>query len=140
MRFASPTNIFVGQMTDGNRQLQIGIAVEGGFLWNLALAAPPGQRLVPGTYPNATWLPYDTAQVGLSGDGRGCAQNGVGEFEVLAAEYGPGQPATSSQPTISGTIVRFHARFTQRCSASAPVLTGEVSVTNLPRIGAVVLR
>lgn len=141
MAFTSPSNIFVGQMTEGNRRLQIAVSVGTAFVWNLRLAAPPGQQLVPGSYANATFSSVSpTAQMEFSGQNRSCGQNGVGEFEVLRATYGPGQPATSADPPISGTIVRFVAHFTQRCSAASPPLTGDISVTNLPRIGAVVLR
>jgi hypothetical protein len=128
-------------MTDGNRRLQIGVSVGNRFEWNLRLAAPSGQQLLPGRYPNATYsTASQTPEMELSGQGRSCGQNGGGEFEVLSAMYGPGQPATSADPAISGTIVRFHARLTQRCSPTAPPLTAEISVSDLPRIGAVVLR
>ena len=137
---AAPSSVFVGQMTDNNRRLQIGISVGNQFVWNLRLVAPPGQRLEPRRYVNATFASPDTAQIELSGENRSCGQNLAGEFEVLTAQYGPPQPATTADPAISGTIVRFHARFTQRCSQSAPALTGEISVSDLPRIGAVVLR
>lgn len=137
MTFVTPGNKFVGELTDGNRQLDIGISVGTGFAWHLALAAPPGQSLTVRRYENATALPYTTAQVNFAGESRACGQNGIGEFEIRELEIGPPGPRPPTLRTISGTIIRLRATFTQQCSPTAPLLTGEVSATGLPRIGTV---
>ena len=91
--------------------------------WQLVFAAPVGQELTPGTYPNAARWPFQPApQPGLQvfGDGRGCnTLNGT--FTVLSASYGP-----------YGYPISFDATFEQHCEGFAPALRGEVKVTNPP--------
>lgn len=106
--------------TDGR---VVSVSVYQDTWWNLYLAAPAGQQLVPGVYEGAVRYPFqDDAQPGLSlsGDGRGC-NTLTGRFEVTEAEYGP-----------YGAIIRFAANFEQHCEGGEAGLYGEVSITNPP--------
>lgn len=122
LTFRAPLNRFVGEVRGDNRTVDIRIAVGGDFVWGLMLSAPPSESLRVKRYENATPSSERTAQVNFYHAQRRCGDSGFGEFEVLEAEFGP-----------SGIIYRFRARFTQRCSAFDPFLTGEVSVQNPPR-------
>jgi hypothetical protein len=100
------------------------------IFWDLDLAAPSGQSLAVGSYPNATRFPFQAAtSPGLSvdGDGRGCNQD-FGSFQVLEIAVDPS----------SGTLLRFAADFVQTCeSTSAPPLTGSIrynSAVPLPEV------
>ena len=97
--------------------------------WMLEIAAPQGQRLLPGRYDGAVRSSSRTgAQPGLdfSAKGLGCGSL-TGSFEVIEADYGgPGTVFDSL------TINRFRARFTQRCNSSTAALTGEVRILMNP--------
>ena len=98
---------------------------------NLLMGAPRGQRLVPGVYTGAKRLPAIGSaepRLSLSGEGRSCNAS-TGQFEVLEAIFGPPQGGGAS-----GTIERFHARFTQQCDGAPAGLTGEVFLVSLPRV------
>jgi hypothetical protein len=95
----------------------------GGF-WDVELAAPPGQPLVPGTYTGAVRAAFrGPGQPGIDvfGDGRGCNET-FGTFTVNTAVYGP-----------SNYVQTFDATFEQHCESSdAPALFGEISIANPP--------
>jgi hypothetical protein len=85
----------------------VNIAVAG---WEVALSAPPGEQLVPGTYPDAT-----APGISVSDDSRGCS-NHFGTFTIY-------QIATSA----AGTVTRLNATFSQKCEwTTAPPLVGFV--------------
>src|SRR3954451_16359285 len=74
------------------------------YYWDLDLAPPAGQSLVPGLYDNAARYPFQSpSQPGmwLSGNHRGDNQIS-GYYHILEAEYGPGN-----------TISRFAVDFRQ---------------------------
>lgn len=101
----------------------VSVSVYADTWWNLYLAAPAGQQLVPGVYEGAVRYPFqDNAQPGLSlsGSGRGC-NTLTGRFEVTEAVYGD-----------FGSIIRFAANFEQHCEGGGPALYGEVSIINPP--------
>jgi hypothetical protein len=111
--------------------LSIETAGPGARYWSLSMKAPRGQVLVPGVYRNAKRVPAigsTDPQLDLSGEGRSC-NNSTGEFEVLEAVYGPKPPGSGT----TGTIERFHARFTQVCDGSSTGLTGEVFLVSIQR-------
>jgi hypothetical protein len=87
--------------------------------WTLNLAAPSGQALAVGSYPNATRYPFQAPTspgLTVSGNGRGCNQD-FGSFEILEIALDPS----------TGTLLRFAADFTQTCeSTTAPPLTGAI--------------
>lgn len=92
----------------------------GGF-WFVNMAAPLGQKLVPGVYEGATrFASADGAGLDVSGDGRGCNML-TGRFEVQEATYGP-----------LGYVERFRATFQQHCEGAPPALFGEVQILNPP--------
>jgi hypothetical protein len=123
---------FGGDMWDGNNALSLGILTPGPGPrdWSLQLAAPKGRALTPGLYRNAKRIPAigsQEPQLNFGGEQRSC-NTSTGEFEVLEAVYGP-RPAGSG---TSGTIERFHARFTQTCDGSSGSLVGEVRLGAIP--------
>jgi hypothetical protein len=85
----------------------VNIAVAG---WEVALSAPVGEQLVPGTYPGAT-----APGISVSDDGRGC-NNDFGTFTIY-------QIATSA----AGAVTQLNATFSQTCEwTTAPPLVGFV--------------
>ena len=118
----TPANTVFNAMASQD-QREIGISFSTSTWWNLNMAAPGGQLLVPGVYEGATRWPFQGPfEPGLdfSGDGRGCNQS-TGRFQVLEAIYGP-----------FGYVERFHATFEQHCEGSPPALFGEVKIVNPP--------
>jgi hypothetical protein len=111
--------------------LSIELAGTGSRFWGLQMRAPRGQVLVPGVYRNAKRVPAigsTDPQLDLAGEGRSC-NTSTGEFEVFEAVYGPKPPGSGT----TGTIERFHARFTQVCDGSSAGLTGEVHLVSIQR-------
>ena len=124
---------FGGDMWADNNNLSLSILTPGPGPrdWSLSMKAPSGQPLVPGVYRNAKRIPAigsSDPQLSLSGEQRSC-NTSTGEFEVLEAVYGPKPPGSGT----SGTIERFHARFTQFCDGSSAGLTGEVFLVSIQR-------
>jgi hypothetical protein len=82
------------------------------------LAAPAGQPLVPGTYTDAERFDFRSAGfpgLDVFGDGRGCNQV-VGSFTVYDATYdGNGNPLS------------FAAQFFDHCEGDDPALMGDIS-------------
>ena len=92
----------------------------GGSSFNLSFAAPAGQPLAAGVYPDAARYPFEAAgQAGIdvSGAGRGCNQE-FGSFRVLDVHA-----------NASGAIDRLWVLYEVHCeSPGAPALFGEVRV------------
>ena len=91
--------------------------------WNLALAAPQGQRLKVGTYEGATRWPFQAATVpGLSfyGQGRGC-NTVTGRFVIhdIAIDH-------------EGRVHRLHVTFRQHCEGGSAYGDGEAAVLQFP--------
>ncbi len=105
-----------------NRDVAVSVNGYNGDWWSLELAAPLGQSLTPGTYPDATRHPFNGAGPGLtlSGNGRGCNQL-TGTFTVAAAVFGP-----------NGYVQQLDATFEQHCEGSPEAARGEVHILNPP--------
>jgi predicted RecB family endonuclease len=107
---------------DGS-QANLGVSAPRYFeLWNVSLAAAPGQPLVVGTYSNAVRPnTRGPGQPGLDvfGNEHGCGAVS-GSFTVLSVVYGPGN-----------TIVQLRAKFTQSCEGYMPPLSGEISIDGI---------
>lgn len=96
----------------------------GALNWEIALAAPDGARLVPGTYRLAERYPSQRpGHPGLSVVVSGapytsnCGEGPTGEFTVSRADYDD-----QDQPLV------LEATFNQRCDGWRPALHGEVHV------------
>jgi hypothetical protein len=109
----------IGNFSGGYNGNRAGFGASGqGHVFSVVLAAPSGQPLIPGIYPDAQLAdPAPATHPGLEviGDGGGC-NTITGNFTVLTAVYGPGN-----------NVLRFDATFEQHCEGGAPALTGEVS-------------
>ena len=92
--------------------------------WNLELAAPGDQQIVPGVYEGATRFPFqDAANPGLtlSGDGRGCNTSN-GRFEVFEITYDG-----------AGNVLTAAVDFEQFCEGGAAKLSGSLRIgSSLP--------
>jgi hypothetical protein len=90
--------------------------------WYLNMAAPAGQKLVPGSYVGAVRYPFQEGGPGfdLSGDGRGC-NTSQSTFTVTQAVYG-----------AYGYLQDFEATYEQHCEGMEPALMGSVSIHNPP--------
>jgi hypothetical protein len=101
-------------------ELRIGEPPSG---WTIDLAAPRGQRLVAGTYMDASRYPFNLfgGQPGISvtGERRGC--DDIGSFVVTEAQYSP-----------SGAVQRFRATFQQQCERFPDWLRGEIQLLSPP--------
>lgn len=120
-RAFTPGNATFSESYDGSL-LQVNVNTPDFEFWTVALAAPPGSPLVPGTYANAVQaFGRGPGQNGIMifGDGRGCTSSG--SFTVNEAVYGP-----------HNYVQTFDATFTQFCDNSTAPLTGEVSIANPP--------
>jgi hypothetical protein len=86
--------------------------------WDLDLAAPIGQPLVPGVYSNTARHPFEAAgQPGLDlAIGSSGCNTVTGSFAVLTAVY-----------DASGKVLRFHAVFSMYCEGVPPEWKGEIS-------------
>lgn len=122
-RTFTPTDSgFSSMISQDNREIAVSVLPSGSF-WYLHLAAPEGQKLLPGVYEGATRWPFQappTPGLDFSGDGRGC-NTSTGRFEVLEAVYAP-----------FGYVERFHATFEQHCEGTNPALFGEIQIVNPP--------
>lgn len=90
---------------------------QAGGWWTADFAAPPGEKLAPGTYNNAVRAPFrEAGQPGLSftGSGRGC-NTVLGEFTVNTIGTAP-----------DGTIAALDVSFIQHCESSPEALSGRV--------------
>jgi len=86
--------------------------------WSFDFAAPAGEDLVPGTYPNAvrygTFRAPDEPGLSIAGESRGCSDL-TGQFTVLESAFGTG-----------GKVEHFAADFAQFCDGVEPPLYGTV--------------
>lgn len=101
----------------GNSAVQIFFFTQSGEFWFLDFAAPSGQPLAVGTYPNAALYPLEApGQPGLSisGDGRSC-NTITGSFTVLEISFPNG-----------GNVGSMDATFEQHCEGATPALRGEL--------------
>jgi hypothetical protein len=108
------TSFSAARFTDNSVAISLG-AMD---YWSLGFAAANNAVLTPGTYTNATRLPFQSGGVGLnvSGAGRGC-NTLTGQFTVLRANY-------SSSTSVSA----FAANFVQHCEGFIPALYGSVRI------------
>lgn len=93
--------------------------VEGDEWWSVNLAAPPGQPLVPGTYPAAERASFRSAgHPGLDvwGDGRGC-NTLTGSFTVAQISF-----------DAAGELSTLDAAWVQNCEGGPLAMTGRVRV------------
>lgn len=89
--------------------------------WNLDLATPNGEPLVPGAYIDAWRASFRNGHNGLDffGDGRGCNEV-FGSFVVLEIGF-----------DTTGRMNRFAADFDQRCeTVTSPKLQGSVRINS----------
>jgi PKD domain-containing protein len=87
-------------------------------LWVLWFAAPFGEALAPGTFANATNLPYgplDRPGLSAVADGRWCRNDIEGGFEIHEIGYG-----------TWGNLERLNASFDQRCTEASGGLHGQI--------------
>lgn len=120
--FTPAESSFSSMISQDNREIAVTVFPAGSF-WHLHMAAPEGQKLLPGVYEGATRWPFQvpsTPGLDFSGDGRGC-NTSTGRFEILEAVYAP-----------FGYVERFHATFEQHCEGSTPALFGEIRIVNPP--------
>ncbi|MEU4653271.1 hypothetical protein AB0G32_04875 [Streptomyces sp. NPDC023723] len=106
-------------------RLRVWVESEEDFTWwEVALAAPKGEKLHPGVYRDVERAPVRTGRApGLDvyGDGRSC-DDVFGRFSVNQIETDD-----------SGAVTVLDATYTQRCdSATAPALKGVVKYHALP--------
>lgn len=104
--------------TSGGSVVEIFFFTQSGEFWFLDFAAPIGQPLAVGTYPNAALYPFEAAgQPGLSisGDGRSCSTI-TGSFTVVQVSY------------LNGNVNSLDATFEQHCEGATPALRGEIKL------------
>lgn len=119
--YSAPADTFSLRGTPG----EVTVSVQSGDEdWIVELAAPYGQVLRAGSYPNATRAPFQTGNAaGLSvfGDGRGC-NNDMGSFAIQRI-------GTDAQ----GYVNLIEATFTQHCErADAPPMQGTIKYVPAP--------
>ena len=121
---------FTANTCRGNQVLTVDVRINSTEYWSLNFMAPQG-ALTPGTYvDNSTGAPVaGQPSFSVSSSGRGC--NGVGRFVVTEADY--------FGNALMGFVNRFRATFEQRCTAGAPLLTGEISLIYPPAEDVLVL-
>jgi hypothetical protein len=127
--FTPADSSFEASMTNydnhpSDRQFRARVFPIVGGNWYVSFAAPPGEALAPGDYPNATWigLANDTGQPGIdiSGEGRAC--NGSGSFTVKSLSLAPDR-----------SIRLFDATFERHCGETGPPsVRGEILIDNRP--------
>jgi hypothetical protein len=90
--------------------------------WTIEFSAPAGEPLRPGTYGSPGPI-RDRLRPGLrvSGNAHAC-QSVTGHFTITDAVF-----------SASGDVERFRATFEQHCDAAGPALTGELSLSSVPR-------
>jgi len=90
-----------------------------GDWWYIDIAAPAGQRLVPGTYTGAERYPFNsdgTPGLSVDGNGRGC-NTLTGSYTIYDAQY-----------RSDGTIASLDLTFEQHCEGVEPALRGEIRI------------
>jgi hypothetical protein len=121
--FKSPGSTITTSATPG--QVTVSVS-DSGNGWLLRFAAPSGNALAVGGYPDAARYPFNSplgAGLDVSGDGRGC-NTLKGWFKVLEYELNP-----------SGVVARLAIDFVQNCEVTGPPLYGSVRVnSSLPLV------
>jgi hypothetical protein len=127
-RFVSEPGDFIGQGLDYSLPTVTYTGLRSGYptfsvsdptdQFDVWLAAPAGQPLVPGTYTDAEL--FDLRSPGFPGldvfgDSRSCNQV-VGSFTVYDATYGG-----------DGNVLSFAAQFFEHCEGDDPALMGNIS-------------
>ena len=112
--YSFPTVTYTG-LRGGYPTFSVSSATDQFDVW---LAAPAGQPLVPGTYTDAQRFDFRSAGfpgLDVFGDGRGCNQV-VGSFTVYDATYDG-----------NGNVSSFAAEFFDHCEGDYPALMGDIS-------------
>ena len=112
--YSFPTVTYTG-LRSGYPTFSVSNATDQFDVW---LAAPTGEPLVPGTYTDAERFDFRSAGfpgLDVFGDGRGCNQV-VGSFTVYDAAYGG-----------DGNVTSFAAQFFDHCEGDDPALMGDIS-------------
>jgi hypothetical protein len=93
--------------------------------WTLEFSAAGDAPLVPGVYVEAGSIRRLAAPgLRVSGNGRTCGLSlSTGWFIINEAVFRP-----------SLTVERFRATFEQRCGGSEAALSGEISISDVPRV------
>jgi hypothetical protein len=106
-----------------DRQFRATIRPIAGDYWFVNLAAPPGEALVPGTYPDAVRLGLEEAgQAGMDIYGYGGCSRLTGSFTVRSLSL-----------ASDGSIRLFDATFEQRCEPGfTGALRGRIKIDNRP--------
>lgn len=116
--YLPPEATFTVSGTDGLAQIGVSTASE---WWSLDFAAPAGEPLAPGSYPDAARFPFQSplgAGLSLSGNGRGC-NTLKGWFRVL--EY---------VRAADGGVKRLAIDFVQNCEVSGPPLYASLRINS----------
>ena len=91
--------------------------------WTIDLGAPRGQRLVAGTYGDASRYPFNLSSnqpgISVTRERRGC--DDIGSFVVTDAQY-----------SASGAVQRFRATFQHQCERFPDWLRGEIQLVSPP--------
>ena len=113
--FAAPGAAVTAQVL-ASGVVRVSVA-EGDERWSVALAAPPGQALVPGFYPGAERAGFRSAGhpgLDVSGDGRGC-NTLTGSFTVAQISF-----------DAAGELSTLDATWVQNCEGGPVAMTGRV--------------
>jgi hypothetical protein len=116
--YASTNATFIPGVTETGTSANATVKATGGPQWQVLLAAPRGQPLVPGTYEHATRSGFRAAGVpGIEvfGDSRGC-NTSTGRFVIQSIQFSDG----------GSSLVHLHATFEQHCEGQTPALFGEI--------------
>ena len=125
VNFITPGSVVDSSYADG----VLTVTTSNGFLAStIVLAAPIGEELEPGTYPETAPhpAPPGTPGIAVTIEGRSCAGSS-GQFTIDEAAFGAG-----------GAVVAFSGRFEQRCDGADGTLFGEIRVSSSVGIQAVV--
>ncbi|MGY0004080.1 hypothetical protein [Micromonospora sp. I033] len=106
---------------DAEHSINVAVTGANGDWWQLKLAAPNGQDLAAGSYPDAGNYETDTrAGLSLLGNGRSCA-NGDNSFTIHELVFGP-----------YGYVEKLDASFVQHCTGATGAAYGEVHLVTPP--------
>lgn len=120
--YVSPDAAIVASLPQGGDFFRSSMT-QGTHGWQVWIAAPAGQPLVPGSYTGVT---RDTSSsrvtpaLSVFGDGRGCNTDS-GQFDVSEVSFAP-----------TGELLVFDATFEQHCDGLAPALFGRIRIDNPP--------
>lgn len=118
--FTEPTASFQSLRDRDIHRLNV---TSGNAYWSISLAAPVGEQLHPGNYPNAERAGFQTGRapgLDVTYGSSGC--NEVhGRFTIHQIGFDP-----------SGTINMLEATFVQRCSPGSPAVSGTLKYKATP--------